>query len=241
MELADGTIFLTGIVGSTAHGLSGPDSDVDQLGVFQMSVERLTGLYPPTESQLSVVQTKPDITLHEVGKLCRLLLKANPSVTELLWLPEDLYEVRQPLGDYLLSIRSSFLSARAVRNAYFNYARDQFTRMGEPRPKATIGDPDPDAEAKKLKQQKKNARHILRLLDQGLHLYRTGELIVRVDDPKRYFDFGEDVVADPAIAKEHLAAAELAFDRQPSALPEEPDEALVGEWLLAVRTHLYVI
>jgi predicted nucleotidyltransferase len=244
MEQADVTVLLSGIVGSTAHGLAGPASDVDRLGVFAAPTKQLLGLHPPIESKLSIVRKDPDVTLHEAGKLCRLLLKCNPSVMELLWLPEELYEIRTPAGEELLGIRDAFLSADRVRDAFFNYARDQFTKLingGRLGRKFSDEPPDPDEVAQTIKRRRKNARHVLRLLDQGLHLYRTGELIVRVDDPQRYFEFGDRALDDPDYVKEHLIAAELAFDRQPSVLPPRPEETAVEDWLLGIRNQFHEV
>lgn len=93
--MTDRVILLSGVVGSTAYGLAGPDSDVDRLGIFAVPTLSLLGLTPPEESH---VTSKPDTTLHEAGKAARLMLAGNPTVTELLWLPDDLYEVRTPLA-----------------------------------------------------------------------------------------------------------------------------------------------
>ena len=40
------TILLQGIVGSTAYGLAGPDSDVDRLGVYAAPTLDFARLYP---------------------------------------------------------------------------------------------------------------------------------------------------------------------------------------------------
>ncbi|WP_399208205.1 DNA polymerase beta superfamily protein [Streptomyces sp. SLBN-118] len=103
-------ILLSGIVGSTAYGLAGPGSDVDRLGLFAVDTAALHGLHRPTESH---VTTAPDRTLHEAAKWCRLALRGNPTVTELVWLPDDLYEVRTPLGDELIELRSSLFPPSA--------------------------------------------------------------------------------------------------------------------------------
>ena len=121
-----GTVLLAGIVGSTAYGLAGPGSDVDRLGVFAAPTLSLLGLDAPA---LSRVSTEPDVTMHEAGKAARLLLGANPTVTELLWLPDDLYDQRTRLGAELVEIRSAFLSARRVRDAYLGYASQQFRKL----------------------------------------------------------------------------------------------------------------
>jgi predicted nucleotidyltransferase len=119
-------VLLSGIVGSTAYGLAHEGSDVDRLGVFAAPTEKLHGLHRPKESHVS---TAPDRTLHEVAKWCRLALSGNPTAMELVWLPTGLYEVRTPLGDELIGIRSSFLSRQRVRDAYLGYATQQFRRL----------------------------------------------------------------------------------------------------------------
>ncbi|MDO0929270.1 nucleotidyltransferase domain-containing protein [Streptomyces sp. TG1A-8] len=119
-------VLLSGIVGSTAYGLARAGSDVDRLGVFAVPTPELHGLHRPGESY---VTTGPDRTLHEAAKWCRLALGGNPTATELVWLPDELYEVRTPLGDELIGIRGSLLCAQRVRDAYLGYATQQFRRL----------------------------------------------------------------------------------------------------------------
>ncbi|GAA4859842.1 nucleotidyltransferase domain-containing protein [Kitasatospora terrestris] len=218
-------VLLSGVVGSTAYGLAHADSDVDRLGLFAAPTVEFHGLHRPAESHVS---TAPDRTLHEAAKWCRLALSCNPTASELVWLPEDLYEVRTPLGDELIAIRRSFLSARAVRNSYLGYATQQFRKL-------TTRDPgDPRSRA----QGAKNARHLVRLLEQGLALHETGEVTVRLAEPERVRELGEHLAENPADATPLLADAEQRFDR-PGALPDAPDEAPAEAWLRAVRaTHL---
>lgn len=215
-----GTVLLAGIVGSTAYGLAGPESDVDRLGVFAVPTLSLLGLDSPT---LSRVSTTPDVTMHEAGKAARLLLSANPTVTELLWLPPDLYEQRTDLGAELVEIRSAFLSAGRVRDAYLGYASQQFRRLPGRADRAA-----------------KHARHLKRLLDQGFGLYASGSLTVTLDDPASYREFGERTAADPESARPVLADAQDRFDRTRSALPAEPDRDRVQDWLVRVRNAFWL-
>lgn len=216
--------LLEGVVGSTAYGLAHAGSDVDRLGLFAVPTERLFGLTWPAES---VVTTAPDRTLHEAAKWCRLALSANPTASELVWLPGDCYLVRTPLGEELIAERRSFLSERAVRNAYLGYATQQFRKL-------VAKDGRDDVSPARLA---KHARHLLRLLEQGVHLHRSGELRVRVADPARLRAEGERLAAHPASAEAHLAEAETAFAR-PGALPPLPDERPVEAWLTRVRRAL---
>ena len=75
----------------------------------------------------------------------------------------------------------------------------------------------------------------MRLVDQGFELYTTGSLRIRLDDPARYREFGEQVAADPRAAVPFMADAEARFDAAKSVLPDEPDVVAVEAWLLRVR------
>ncbi|WP_328404375.1 nucleotidyltransferase domain-containing protein [Streptomyces sp. NBC_00390] len=223
-------ILLSGIVGSTAYGLAREGSDVDRLGVFAAPTEDLHGLHPPKESH---VTTAPDSTLHEVAKWCRLALRGNPTVNELVWLPDELYEVRTPLGDELIGLRASLLSAKRVRDAYLGYATQQFKRLYDRGDGALCADT--------RKRTAKHARHLKRLCGQGYELYATGHLSIRVDDPDEYYRFGEQVAADAMAALPLLQHYEQAFDETRSALPEQADEAPAEAWLRRVRAHYYAV
>lgn len=221
-------VLLSGIVGSTAYGLAKPGSDVDRLGLFAASTAEFHGLHQPTASH---VTTDPDRTLHEAAKWCRLALGGNPTVMELVWLPDDLYEVRTPLGDELISIRSSLLSAKRVRDAYLGYATQQFKRLYD------RGNGSFSADTRK--RTEKHARHLRRLCHQGFDLYATGRLNVRVDDPDAYHQFGEEVAADAMAALPLLRRFEALFDETKSVLPDQPDEAPAEAWLHRVRAAHY--
>ncbi|GAA4937809.1 nucleotidyltransferase domain-containing protein [Actinoplanes utahensis] len=222
-------VLLSGIVGSTAYGLAGPDSDVDRLGVFAAPTVRFHGLTFPSES---VVSTKPDATFHEARKYASLALRGNPTVSELMWLPTELYETRHPLGDALIGIRTSFLAARPVRDAYLGYATQQFKRL------ESRGDGSFSADTRK--RTSKHARHLLRLCAQGFELYTTAHLRIRLDDPQRFRDFGERVAAgDIDLARRMMADYEHRFDTATTVLPDEPDRTAAEAWLRSVRAAFY--
>lgn len=219
-------VLLSGIVGSTAYGLATPESDIDRLGVFAAPTEQLHGLHMP---QQSIVTTAPDRALHEAAKFASLCLGGNPTVTELLWLPEDLYEVRTELGDDLIGIRSAFLSARRARAAYLGYAEQQFRKL------EARGDGSFSADTRH--RTAKHARHMARLIHQGRELYATGRLPVRLDNPDWYRAFGERVAdGDLEEARFVLAEAEVDFNALHTPLPERPDTDCVERWLRGVRS-----
>ncbi|MER7439447.1 nucleotidyltransferase domain-containing protein [Micromonospora avicenniae] len=222
-------LLLSGIVGSVAYGLAGPGSDTDRIGIFAAPTVAFHGLHPPRES---VVTTDPDVTLHEARKWCRLALSANPTATELAWLPEECYETRTVFGERLVSIRSAFLSAPRVRDAYLGYASQQFRKL-EARGDGTFS-------ADVRRRTAKHARHLARLVHQGRKLYASGVLEIRLEDPQWFRTFGERVAGGELdAARALLAEAEQDFARVRTPLPDRPDEATVERWLLDVRAaHL---
>lgn len=219
-------VILSGIVGSTAYGLNHEGSDVDRLGVFVVPTRSLFGLKQTADS---IVTKDPDVTLHEVRKYVGLCLKCNPSVTELMWLPQDLYEDFGYWGQRLISTRRAFLSEKLVHNAYLGYATSQFSRL-ENRDDGSFS-------SDTRKRTAKHARHLKRLLHQGLGLYRTGELhvVIDPDDRESYFDFGNAVAQDSAVARKELAEFEIAFNRSTSPLPTEPNFEAVEQFLQDLR------
>ncbi|MEU1763331.1 nucleotidyltransferase domain-containing protein [Micromonospora sp. NPDC005652] len=222
-------ILLSGIVGSTAYGLAGPDSDIDRLGVFAAPTLALLGLNTLPES---VVTSGPDRTLHEAAKWLRLALGCNPTVMALVWLPEELYEVRTELGHELITMRSSFLSAQRVRDAYLGYATQQFRRLE--------GRSDGSFSADTRKRTAKRARHLRRLCHQGFELYASGRVQIGVTDPADYHRFGERVASgDTEVARRMLPVFEDAFNDTTSPLPERPDQAAAERWFKRVRRAYY--
>lgn len=228
--------ILSGVVGSQAHGTAGPDSDVDTMTVALAPTEEFLGLHPPVGAAATRVTNDPDTVTHEAGKFAALALKCNPSILELLFLPEDAYAtMHMPYGAELWLGRGAFLSRRAVRNAYFGYATAQFQRIE--RRSVEIGTHTFSSDVRG--RTAKHARHLLRLLECGAQLYATGTMSVRVADPQALREFGDAVAVEGDaglnLARERLAHYEEVFDRAVSPLPESPDERAVEQWLRAVR------
>lgn len=211
-------VILSGVVGSVAYGMDHPHSDEDALGVCALPTARMLASHAPRWEDLSQVTHEPDVTLHEALKFVRLALSANPTVLDLLWLPQDCYRTVTEEGRALLDIREKFLSQK-VRHTFLNVAR-QYAQKARNNERARA----------------KSARHTLRVLDQGLALYRTGFLPVRLADPQHYLDFGQSVAeGDLLLLDEALVRAEQEFEVGGSPLPEKPDVARVNEWLMDLR------
>lgn len=221
-------IILQGVVGSQAYGLAHENSDVDRLGIYAAEPEWFFTLREPKGS---IVTTHPDSTLHEARKFCQLALQCNPSVLELLWL--DSHEIKTAEASFLISIRNAFLSRKRVRDAYLGYANQQAQRIQ----RNHIADADETVIAKRTRVAK-HARHVYRLLEQGISLWTHGTFSVRVRHPDKVMAFGEAVaMGDTDLLAQRFRVVEQLFDTIDTALPEHPHRHVIEMWLLNLRMN----
>lgn len=213
--------ILVGLVGSKAYGMDRPGSDEDYLGIFQLDTPTLLGLGTIHETVTNTHLEhpgSPDYTYQELGKFVRLALKANPTILELLWLNE--YIVTSEAGRTLVGMREAFLSERA-RTAFGEYARQQLERMKRTQKTNDRGE--------------KYVRHMFRLLAEGQHLIKTGELQVRVDDPEELFRLGR--MSFEEVVQEFERRYAIYQDTR-SVLPPEPEYDRVEAFLIESRLKI---
>ncbi|HEX6812445.1 MAG TPA: nucleotidyltransferase domain-containing protein [Planctomycetota bacterium] len=154
-------VILRVVVGSRAYGLDEPGSDTDRRGVFLPPAELHWSLFGVPEQ----IDDEPEQEIFwELQKLIVMALKANPNVLECLWSP--LVEVATPLGRELLALRESFLS-QLVFQTYSGYVASQFKKIA--------------ADLRQRGEPKwKHVMHLLRLLQAGIQVLRTGSVPVHV-------------------------------------------------------------
>lgn len=224
--IEDCFVMLRGVTGSHAYGLAHADSDVDMKAVAVKPTREFLGFLVPNVSYLThdVVADDVDVTVHEVRKFIGLCLKSNPTASELLWLND--YDVMTDEGRELVAMRESLLSSSCVRNSYYGYARSQVELM--------------QRRGVTLARIGKAARHALRMMDQGVTLWRTGQIVVKVDDPDELRTRAQRAVADPTILEDGLARLARVIETEPTPLAEEPDVGLADEFVRQVRlNHLH--
>ena len=198
----------------------------------------------PTETVLGLnfslgkasrVSTDPDAQLHEIGKFIGLALKANPTVTELLYL--DSYEVRDPRIEPLFEIRSKLLGQRSIRSAYAGYAYAQARRLQNRQAAGRDG-----FNSDLAKRTAKHARHCFRLMLQAEQLLTHGEMTVDVSEHRdELFAIGELAENDVAAFVARFDERSTHIDGLASDLPEEPDwdaaEAFLRQFRLDNIVH----
>lgn len=216
-----GLPVLVGIGGSTAYGLATPASDIDYRGCYVAPTRAFFGLDAPTET---VDRHEPDVALHEVGKLLRLAMTANPTVLESFYYSTYVY-MDVEIGPLLLDNRELFITEK-IRATHAGFAMSQLNRLKRREDDGTLAAKDP-------KRIAKHARHLLRLIQQAERALTTGEFSIQVADRDEIFAFGE-LPYDEMVAK-----GEEAVDRLkevPSVLPDEPDVEAINDLLVHIRT-----
>ncbi|QIG58759.1 tRNA nucleotidyltransferase [Gordonia phage DatBoi] len=202
--------LLSGVVGSQAYGLATPESDVDTMSVHVEPTMNLLGIDKAPEP---TIETKnPDSVSHEIGKFLYLSLQGNPNILEFLWL--GAWIIEDEFGDRLIDIREDFLSIQ-VRERYLGYAKNQFKKFAS-------GGRFSNVPANRIE---KNARHMLRLVQQGSTIWETGTVEVRVENPGALRAEAEYIARGDNGAKYALSViedAERFFDETPTNLPAEP-------------------
>jgi hypothetical protein len=211
-----GSIALLGVAGSRAFGLATSESDTDYRGCYVVPTKDLFRLVTPAESY---AHNKPDVAMHEVGKLLRHAVAANPTALETLHYSD--YVICDRVGAALLEHRGLFITEK-IRATHLGFAKSQFEKMKK------RYDPMKPHDQRDVK----HARHTLRVIRLTEKALTTGVYDLTVDDPDEIFAFGE---LDPSeriyrAQKEVARIAEL-----PSVLPPGPDMDAVNNMLIRFR------
>lgn len=220
-------IILAGYVGSVAHGTyvlntdpHGID-DKDVMSVYVRDLSYYIGLGRGRDTREYKVR-EWDLVGYEIRKYISLLLKSNPNVMSLLWLPERNYIAGSNLGWALKESRHIFVSKKAY-HSFTGYAYGQLKRMEHFRFEGYMGEKR-KALVEKFGYDTKNAAHLIRLLRMGIEFLVEGKLHVEREDACQLISIkkGEwSLERVKAEADELFKKAQEAYIH--STLPEEPD------------------
>ncbi|WP_154793108.1 nucleotidyltransferase domain-containing protein [Occultella kanbiaonis] len=173
--------ILRSVVGSGVHGIAiaGTD-DHDEMGVYIEPPSHALGVGKYRDDY--VWRTQPegvrsghgdtDLILYSLRKYLRLGIRGNPTVMLPLFAPDESLVVVTPLGTELRSMRSSFLSQRAVER-FLGYMRSQHERMLGASQRDVPNRPEL---IEKYGWDVKYGSHALRLAYQGFEIASTGTL-----------------------------------------------------------------
>lgn len=217
--------ILAGYVGSQSHGTwippkAGGIDDKDVMGICVPPKPYYIGLQK--FEQLDTWVEEYDIVIYEAKKFVSLLLKGNPNVIGLLWLPRNLYIKTGYCGELLINFRNIF-SSKKIYNSFTGYAYSQLKRMQKFEHHGYMGEKR-KALVKQFGYDTKNAAHLIRLLRMGIEFLATGQLNVMRKDAQQLISIKKGEYTLEWIKEQ----AEMLFDDARTALihsklPEEPD------------------
>lgn len=179
------SVGLAGYRGSIAHGTAGDIlDDIDVGGVFVAPITHYLGLTRFEHIERIGLADKYDFALFEIRKYFRLLLKSNPNVLSLLWLPQNLYIKQTDWGKELVANRNIFMSKKLYKS-FGGYAYGQLQRMTHPCTNQAFQGKKRRERFEKFGYDCKNASHLIRLLRMGVESLTTGEINVARHDAKQ--------------------------------------------------------
>ena len=214
--------------GSVAHGTyveTATHDDKDLMGVVIPDKFHYLGLAAfgsKSTGTKEIMEGPWDVVCYELKKMFRLLIKGNPNVLALLWLPENLYLKVTEAGKMLIEGRNVF-ATKAVYHSFVGYARGQMHRMESGKSTRDLG-----AKRKELVEKfgfdSKNAAHLIRLVRMCIEFLTDGDLKVQRGDASELIDIKTGKWSLEEVKKEAqrlFNLADEAFIR--SSLPAKVD------------------
>jgi hypothetical protein len=122
MQIQGNELLFKTLVGSQAYGTSTPASDEDFKGCYMQSTDDLVGF--GYREQIDVTK---DECYYELRRFMQLLQSANPTMLEMLFVPDECVVHKSPVWDILVKNRGSFLT-RKCRDSFGGYAVAQIKR-----------------------------------------------------------------------------------------------------------------
>lgn len=184
-------VGIAGYGGSLSHGTAGDViDDIDIFGVFMAGPEHYFGLSKIEQIIRAPVNSKFDVTIYELQKFMRLLLKQNPNIISILWLPENMYIQRNSWGRSLIENREKLLS-KQLHKTFCGYAMGQLHRMTRMNTDQAYQGKKRRERFEKFHYDCKNASHLIRLLRMGIEALLTKEINVYRHDASQLKEIKE--------------------------------------------------
>lgn len=219
-------IALLGYRGSIAHGTYIPSTDPnsvddkDVMGIFIGEKEHYLGF--GAREVFERKMNEWDVVLYEIRKFIRLLLKNNPNVLMMLWLPEKYYLHKSEYGEMLIKNRDIFVSKQAY-HSFSGYAYGQFKRMTNFKFEGYMGEKRKQL-VEKFGYDTKNASHLIRILKMGIEFLVEGNLYVEREDASQLISIKKGEWTLEQVKREAEKLFNLAQEVYvQSKLPDKPD------------------
>lgn len=189
-DIAKDGCILRGLVGSTVHGLGVSDGvdDRDEMGICIEPRDYVIGL---SHFEQYIYRTAGegnrsgpgdlDLCVYSLRKWMRLAANGNPTILNMLFIPEEELTVQTDLGIALRKFAPRIASRRAGQ-AFLGYLTQQKQRLTGERGQKNVTRPEL---VEKYGYDTKYAMHMLRLGVQGVEYLQTGRLTLPMPEPVR--------------------------------------------------------
>lgn len=240
--LAQDSEILRVVNGSKLYGTDTPDSDRDEIGVCIVPPKVLLGFqnfeqYTYTSSDDTQRNTADDydLTIYSAKKFAKLVMEGNPSLLNLLWVPEDKRLCWTPWADSLMQIEA-YVHSRVAIGKFLGYMTAQIKRMKGESKKHTPNRPEL---VERYGYDTKFAAHAIRLGYQGLEFSVTGKISVPMPEPIREavlaIRYGQIPLAEVMqMADDYVALLERQKER--TDIPKQPNREMIEK--IVVDLHL---
>ena len=229
-------LMVRAVVGSTAHGLAGPGSDLDVKEIYAQDTVEFFLIGGPREyktpraSKSAEQPDQVDFAQYELGHFLHLATKSNPSVLEVMKTPTD-HSVAfvSDRGQQLLDLFPYAWNSHDAWHAFRGYGMAQRRRMGQ-------GGGD--------RRDRKYACAWLRSLYNACDLLTTGSFSMDVTGTKiegilRHWR-DPDEAFDLAQAESMCRTWEAELDRVFESSPEKKtDYGPINDFIISVRKELF--
>lgn len=122
MKIREHSLILKCIVGSHSYGTNVEGSDIDYKGVYIQTPQSVL-----IDGYIPQIEVGKDETYYELGRFISLCEKANPTVLELLYTPEDCIVYKHDVFDKIVQDRQKFLTKKC-RLSFGGYAVEQIRK-----------------------------------------------------------------------------------------------------------------
>lgn len=235
---------LCGFRGSIAHGThipsTDPDSidDIDYMSIVVPKLEHYFGIKQHQETRETFID-EHDLVEYELRKYMGLLLKCNPNVLSLLWLPEKHYIFKNESGQDLIDHRSIFVSKIAF-DSFYGYAYSQIKHAGKIGGRGFRGQKRTEL-VDRYGYDTKNAAHCIRLINMGTEFLQTG--ILNIDrskiDADLLFSIKKGAWSFDKFVSESTSLLKKMKDTcDTSHLPEKPNFELANKLCIKIVSKM---
>lgn len=238
--MSESKLILSGVVGSRAYGTDNEFSDIDIKGVAIEPIENVLGMSSWNGIHDSTAEKGArsgsgdiDTVIYPLRKFANLCAGGNPTVLELLYLPE--YETLTLEGQTLIANRNLFMS-KDVGRSYLGYMRSQRDSMTGKRNKKTNR---PEL-IHLYGHDTKFSSHMIRLGLMGAGYMYSGTLKMPMADEQRQIclDIREAKNGwdrEKVLAWSETLETTLQTLIEASAFPEHADRAQIDQLLIDIQ------